>query len=187
MARVGIVAIIIMAALLGLYLIKGNKPEIATASPSPIVLVPPTSPFDFGNQTLFLDETKMSFSKGSYSVNDPDAGLHTAKIDHQTINPAGNRAAAILADQPGGSGTFYYLVGAMLKDGKEIYTIPVLLGDRIMVQKITVDDPEEHDNGQITVEYLDRGPKEPMSATPTKQMIKKYSFEDSGELIEVLH
>lgn len=184
MVRIGIVAIIILAAVAGLYLIKGETPK---TTPSPIpsssVMVPPTQPFDFANQTIKLDNQTLTFKDGMYS----DNASHTAKIDRRVQSPAGNLAAAILIDNPGGSGTFYYLVGAMMKDGKEVYSTPVLLGDRILFLKATVEDPEEYDNGEIVVEYLDHGPNDPMSGEPTKQMDEKYSFEESGELMKVLN
>jgi hypothetical protein len=184
MVRIGIVVIIILSAIAGLYLIKGDQTETTPLpTPSSMVLVPPTQPFDFGNQTLMLDDQTLPFKDGSYT----DNATHTAKIENRMQSASGNQAAAILIDQPGGSGTFYYLVGAVMKDGKEVYSTPILLGDRIKFVKASVSDPGDHDNGEITVEYVDRGPKDPMSAEPTKQMTKKYSFEDSGELIEVLH
>lgn len=188
MVRIGIVVIIILAAVAGLFLIKGDQPETTPyPTPSSMLLVPPSQPFDFGNQTFTLDDQALVFRSGTYTQSSQYEGTHTADIKHISISPNASRAAAILIDQPGGSGTFYYLVGAMMKDGKEVYSTPVLLGDRILFMKAAVEDPGEHDNGEIVLEYLDHGPNDPMSGEPTKQMTKKYSFEDSGELIEVLH
>jgi hypothetical protein len=184
MVRVAIVIIIILAAIVGLFLIKGDKAETTPyPTPSSTVQVPPTQPFDFDNQSINLDDQTLTFKDGSYN----DNASHTAKIDHRVESPSGHLAAAILIDQPGGSGIFYYLVGAMMKDGQEVYSTPILLGDRIMFLKVTVEDPEEYDNGEIVVEYLDHGPNDPMSGEPTKQMNEKYAFEENGNLIHALH
>lgn len=110
----------------------------------------------------------------------------TKLIVNRNLNPEGTRAAAIMIESPGGSGTFYYLLGAMNKDNQEIYSDPVLLGDRIKIVSVTVDNPEEHDNGVITVKYLGRDENIPMTDAPTDVTTVQYAFQDDGKLIKVL-
>ncbi|HSW88637.1 MAG TPA: DUF4232 domain-containing protein [Candidatus Saccharimonadales bacterium] len=142
-------------------------------------------PFDFANQTLLLNNREVTFSNGSYRGSSTGYSQDTATITDRTLNPSGTRAAAILIDSPGGSGTLYYLVGAMNANGEEIYSKPVLLGDRIKIVSVMVDDPKTQDKGVITVRYLDRTANEPMAAEPTQEMLVKYAFQDNGNLIEV--
>ena len=71
--------------------------------------------------------------------------------------------ALLLADDPGGSGTFYYAVLAV-NDGSSWHATNVVpLGDRIAPEKIEVVD------GQFVYRFLERHPGDPMATTPTVQ------------------
>ena len=70
-------------------------------------------------------------------------------------------AALLLADDPGGSGTFYYAVLAV-NDGKSWHATNTLpLGDRIAPQGI------EYAGGQFVYRFMERKPGEPMAAEPS--------------------
>jgi len=71
--------------------------------------------------------------------------------------------ALLLADDPGGSGTFYYAVLAVNDGGSWHATNVVPLGDRIAPEKIEVV------NGQFVYRFLERHPGDPMATTPTVQ------------------
>ncbi len=145
------------------------------------------SQVDFGNQKVMLNNQELLFVKGSYKSSDTTYGPHTASIGDQAGNLSKTRYVAILTDKPGGSGTFSYLVGAMPKQGKIVYSKPVLLGDRIKIISVVVDNPGAKDNGIVTVQYLDRTEGSPMSSEPTQEIIAKYTFQDDGNLLAVLH
>lgn len=132
----------------------------------------------------YQQQDSFDFTKQEFTL---DGAEVTGSVTNRTISPGGMTAAAILVDSSEGSGTFYYLVGAMMKDEKELYSAPVLLGDRIQIVSVTPDNPGSEDNGLITVQYLDRPANAPMVADPTVSMIKKFAFEDDGNLIGVLH
>ena len=70
-------------------------------------------------------------------------------------------AGLILVDQPGGTGTFYYLAAAINKDGNYVGTNAILLGDRIAPQNIRIQ------NGALIANYADRKPDEPFSVQPS--------------------
>jgi len=144
---------------------------------------PKRNPFDFGNQTYAINSQKLSFVNGTFKNNQQ----HTATIMSINENGSHTRAATILVDEPGGSGSFSYLVGAMITNDKVVYSQPVLLGDRITIVSINVDEKSSTDNGMITVTYLDHAPNTPMVTAPTQKQTKKYAFEDNGTLVEVLH
>lgn len=70
-------------------------------------------------------------------------------------------AVVILSHDPGGSGVFYYAAAAQ-RDGSTFSGTPAfLLGDRIVVERVSIRD------GVVTVDYRDRREGEPMSAVPT--------------------
>lgn len=143
--------------------------------------------FDFGNQTMDLMDQQVRFVNGVYNSSNQKQGVRTAKVSQPTLNPSGTTAAVIVTDNPGGSGTFFYLVGALRKEGETIYSQPVLLGDRIKIVSLSLDNPGTEDNGLLSVEYLDRSATAAMSEEPSVKVIKKFAFQDNGGLIGVMH
>ncbi|MGV1088735.1 MAG: hypothetical protein ACOYBX_12190 [Mycobacterium sp.] len=69
--------------------------------------------------------------------------------------------ALLIADDPGGSGTFYYAVLAVDQGGSWRATNALPLGDRIKPENI------QYADGQFVYRFLERKPDEPMSAPPT--------------------
>lgn len=152
------------------YCIHQRRMATPGSMPKPVAYQQQQMSFDFTKQEFTLDGTEI-----------------TGSITNRNVSPDGTTAAAILVNSSQGSGTFYYLVGAMMKDGKEVYSTPVLLGDRVKIVYVTPDNPGTEDNGLITVQYLDRAKNAPMVTEPTIKMVKKFAFEDNGNLIGVLH
>lgn len=172
-----LIAIILVGAVVSRT--RYSKTSYAT-TPNPSLEA--VAPFDFENQTVVVDTTEMEFSKGSYSGNG-----HAATISGRAASANGSRAAAIMTDSPGGSGTFYYIIGASIEKGTKVFSKPMLLGDRVKILSVTVLDPGAHDFGEIMVSYDEREPNEPMAAEPTDPKTAKFSFLETGELINVLH
>jgi hypothetical protein len=79
-------------------------------------------------------------------------------------------AVMIIATQPGGSGTFYYVAVAELDGGAYTGSAGVLLGDRIAPQSVTFAD------GVVTVDYAERKPGEPMSVPPSVATRKRFVY-----------
>lgn len=69
--------------------------------------------------------------------------------------------ALILVQNPGGSGTFYYVAAAINTTNGTRGTNAVLLGDRIAPQNIAIR------NGQVIANYADRKPTDPMTTPPS--------------------
>ncbi len=94
------------------------------------------------------------------------------------INNDGIKDYAMLITVSGsGSGTFFYIAGAVVdKDGKLNTTNTIFLGDRIAPQNINMKD------NKIVVNYADRKEGEPMSARPSIG-ISKY-FEVAGNILK---
>ncbi|NCN52565.1 hypothetical protein GW943_02030 [Candidatus Parcubacteria bacterium] len=74
--------------------------------------------------------------------------------------------AFILTQETGGSGVFYYAVGAVMTDGGYVGTDGYLLGDRIAPQSTDVSPNPRHKN-VVVFNYVDRAPNEPMTAQPS--------------------
>jgi hypothetical protein len=91
--------------------------------------------------------------------------------------------AFIITRETGGSGTFFYLVGAIQSDDNLYHgTNAMLVGDRIAPQTTELKD------GLIVINYADRKPGEPMSAQPSvgKSMYVKFDEETNsfGEVVQ---
>ena len=89
------------------------------------------------------------------------------KTVYGDLNGDGNEDAAILLiHDPGGSGTFFYVAGALNINGKFQGTNAVLLGDRITPRDLQIR------NGILITKYADRRPGEPMTAIPSVRRSK---------------
>lgn len=78
----------------------------------------------------------------------------------------------VLTQSPGGSGTFFYAVGALKTSTGWIGTNGVLLGDRIAPQST------EYRDGRAIVSYADRKPGEPVTARPSVGVSKTFKIVD---------
>lgn len=80
----------------------------------------------------------------------------------------------VLVDQPGGSGSFYYLA-VLLNPTSGATTVPaVLLGDRITVNGLKVDAKT------IVVDMLDRAAGQPMTSSPGVSVTKRFALDAGG-------
>jgi hypothetical protein len=81
---------------------------------------------------------------------------------HTDLDGDGREDVVFLVTQEaGGSGTFFYLVGALNTERGYVGTQAVLIGDRISPQTTEVHD------GLVVVNYADRAVGEPMTAEPS--------------------
>jgi hypothetical protein len=90
--------------------------------------------------------------------------------------------AFLVTYEPGGSGTFFYLAGAINEGGKYRGTNMMLIGDRIAPQTT------EFKDGQVVIHYAERAPGEPFTTPPSvgKSLYAKYSSttNDFGEVVQ---
>jgi heat shock protein HslJ len=90
----------------------------------------------------------------------------------------GQDAAAVLLDEnSGGSGLFVSLALVLDQDGTPVNVATTLLGDRVDVYALTIDE-----NGVIAVEMVRQGPNDPMCC-PTEVVRVLYVY-DGAQLIE---
>lgn len=74
--------------------------------------------------------------------------------------------AFILTQKTGGSGVFYYAVGAVMTKDGYVGTDGYLLGDRIAPQSTNISQNPRHKE-VVVFNYVDRAPNEPMTAAPS--------------------
>jgi len=133
----------------------------------------PSGLFNFGNQTFVLNHEVLHFLNGF--SRSPD-GQHVARLTNRSVNQSMTRAAAILIDNPSGSGIFFYVVGAARVKGRESYSSPVFVGDRIKIEAV-------HVSAEIvTVHYLDHPANVPLGLPPTKPVTVTYTIQGDGSL-----
>jgi hypothetical protein len=147
--------------------------------PKKIVLDPKNCTYDIGGERITL--------KNGYSEKEIVPGSASTQITQYfgnqvlaDFNGDGVKDTAFLLTQSsGGSGTFYYAVVALSSKNGCKGTNAVLLGDRIAPQTT------EFNNGEIIVNYADRKPNEPMTATPSVGVSKYLEVKDNS-LVEVI-
>ena len=159
---------------LGFYFFKLPKP----AEVKPDVVFDPT------NATYIIDGNPVTLVNGSAEVSAAPGSASTVKTMIfgrpmiGDLNKDGVQDAALLLVQdPGGSGTFYYIAAALNEGNVAKGTNAILLGDRIAPQTL------ELRNGQVIVNYAIRKPGEPMSTQPS-QGVSKYFNVENGVLVE---
>lgn len=84
------------------------------------------------------------------------------EVEHDIDGDGVDDVVFLITQETGGSGTFFYVVGALARDGGYLGTQAVYLGDRIAPQTT-----EKGEGRQIIVNYADRAPEEPMTAQPS--------------------
>lgn len=78
-------------------------------------------------------------------------------------------AVVILVNEPGGSGTFYYVAAAYNDGSHFIGSTALLLGDRIDMRSVTVE------NGTVIVSYSDHGRTQAIAYTAQKRLERRFS------------
>ena len=86
-------------------------------------------------------------------------------------------AAVVLVQNPGGSGTFYYVAAAINRGNATQGTNAISFGDRVAPQTLEIN------NGKIIMNYADRKPGEPMTVQPSVG-VSRYFTVQNGTLLE---
>ncbi len=135
--------------------------------------------------SLFLKKTiKLTNGIYSESPSEPNMASHCEvdiykdKIVFGDLNGDGKNDAAVVSDGTcGGSGTFRELAVVMNKDGQPIYLASATLGDRVIINSITID------SGIITLDMVVQGPNDGLCC-PTVHKTLKYKLSEN-QLIEI--
>jgi hypothetical protein len=177
---IGMVAVLVIAFFMVDQLFYAKEPTGTPAAPMPAAgsLDPRSAAYMIDGKSVQLVDGSASteIAPGSASRLVTNAfGLPT----FGDLNGDGvDDAAMFLTQDGGGSGTFYYVVAAVNRDGRFEGTNAVLLGDRIAPQTVEIRD------GVLIANYADRNPGEPLSAQPSVG-VSKYLKLENGQLTEV--
>lgn len=92
----------------------------------------------------------------------------------------------LLTQETGGSGTFFYAVAALNKEDGYVGSDGYFLGDRIAPQSTDISPNPRHER-VVVINYADRLPEEPMTASPSvgKSVYLKISQENNRWAIVV--
>ncbi|MEK7600534.1 MAG: hypothetical protein AAB463_01055 [Patescibacteria group bacterium] len=134
---------------------------------------------DYRNATYIIEGERVQLVDGEAEVGSVITQAFGNEASADLTGDSIPDVAFILAQQPGGTGTFYYIAVARgVAGGGYEGTNALLLGDRIAPQTTEIR------NGTIIVNYADRRPDEPMTADPTVGVSRTFRME-SGTLKEV--
>jgi hypothetical protein len=125
------------------------------------------------NATFTIEEKTFKLQNGEYK----EGTKYTAGISNIVmgdLNKDGKKdAVAIINNQTGGTGSFYYLVAILNKDDKPEYVASQLLGDRIAVDSLKIE------NNVINLDIKDHAKGTPMAAEPDLEKSLNYELSNN--------
>lgn len=137
---------------------------------------------DARNATYRIDKDVVTLANGRLERDAAPGSatkIVTTLVDPQTTGDVDGDARSdtvvILVNQPGGSGSFYYLAVLMNTAAGVTATPAMLIGDRIVVTALRLE------GRTIVVEYLDHASGQPLAASPTVTTTKRFVV-DAGAL-----
>ncbi len=187
MSKLQLLLIVILFTAIALFAVVlfGLNPwlDAGQENQSPVNSKPAT--LDYKNITYIIENQPIKLING-YSEMEVAPGSASKIITRYFGNEAvgdlngdGTKDVAfLLTQETSGSGTFFYLASALKTSEGWQSAGTVFLGDRIAPQSDNIN------NGTITINYVDRKPSEPMTATPSVG-ISKYFIIKNGSLQEI--
>lgn len=177
---IGWVLIIGAFFLAGWYIVYVKKPGINSISPQVQDGLEQQKNIDIANLTYNIEGREVTLIDGLSETPTSETRLFDINLFTDVNGDGLKDETVILVDQPGGSGTFYYLFVVFgQKDDVIKMTKPYLLGDRIDVKTLSF----SNSTNRLTVIFLDRKPGQPFSATPTLEKRLRFKIEN-GELLQ---
>ncbi|MCA9360753.1 Gmad2 immunoglobulin-like domain-containing protein [Candidatus Kaiserbacteria bacterium] len=161
-----------------------------TTPPNPDVETEQILSSDTKNITLVISGEPITLQNGVSEMNIADDSESTRvvryfgnEVEQDIDNDGDLDKVFLITENTGGSGTFFYAVGAINDDEHYSGTNAMFLGDRIAPQTT-----ETANNGEVIINYAERLPAEPMTTPPSvgKSMWLKYDVESNsfGEVVQ---
>ncbi len=164
-------AIVIVLVGFGVYWALKNMSQSAT--------------FDPKNATYIVEGTTVTLVNGESEIEaapGSDSKVTTKYFGNGAVGDLNGDGvpdtAFLITQNGGGTGTFYYVVAVLNANGGFTATDAFFLGDRIAPQTTEIQD------GQLIVNFADRGPGKPFTAEPSLA-VSKYLVVEDGMLKEV--
>jgi len=164
--------LVLAAAALGIYVRGGISVE-------PTIFDPLNADYDLDGMQVTLVNGKSEVPIGEDMAATINTRAFREPFFGDLTGDGKNDAGLFIYQDPGGTGTFFYVAAAIDDKGKTITTKAVLLGDRIAPQSIIVI------NNEMIVSYMVREEGEPFTATPSVMIERRFIIENN-DLKEVL-
>ena len=183
-----ILLLVVLVLAVGVALSKrdGERSKVIENTPTPQAIPTPENEITLGSDPLNISYevggTVVKLVDGEYEGVIPGSAAKVVTsvwdvyIDSLT-QEGRDDAAVILVQNPGGSGTFYYIAAGIDKGDGYLGTNAIFLGDRIAMQTVEID------NMQIIVNYTDNVEGDSM-ADGTSVGVSKWFVVDGDKLIE---
>lgn len=159
---------------LGFYFFGFKKPNVTNV---PAVFNPLNGTYMIEKTAVTLENGKAEASVSPNSATKVSTMAFGEPVRGDLNGDGVSDATLILAQNSGGSGTFYYVVAALNIGNAVLGTNAIFLGDRIAPQTLEVR------NGQIIANYAERKQGEPMTTQPSMG-VSKYLNVVNGALVE---
>lgn len=137
--------------------------------------------FDLGDNSN-VDGGKVPLANGKWTdaASGTTYSLHPIHALGDLDGDGNGDAVAVLVESSGGTGSFYYLFAVMSRDGKPTQLgDPEWLGDRTVVQRLTIDR-----KGVITIRYVTHADGD-AACCPTMKIEDRYRVEN-GRLVGII-
>jgi heat shock protein HslJ len=131
----------------------------------------------------FRDDCEVSITAGEYQESiEGAASLITMQLSNHMAfgdidGDGAEEAVVVMVSHTGGSGVFYELHVVENQNGERVNTALTLLGDRIILNDLSIED------GEIIATMIIAGPNDAMCC-PGTPVTQRYEY-DSGELVQV--
>ena len=143
---------------------------IADRAPRSLPADPIDARFEIGTAAVLLDGGVAEAPAAPGSAMRVRTQVFGGPVFGDLDGDADDDAALWLVQDPGGSGSFYYVAAAINESGGFRGTSAVLLGDRIIPRELLI----EH--RMVTVRFARRRPEEPMAATPAVETVRRFTL-----------
>ena len=143
-----------------------------------------TTPFDGANATYTINGKPVTLVKGVAEMTSENSAMVTTTryMGQEAIGDLDGDGQADrvfwIAQDAGGSGTFYYVVAAIQKNEGYSTTNAFLVGDRIAPESLDI----RGDAHEVHVLYADRKPGEPMITRPSEGKVLLLKVNRDGVL-----
>ena len=161
----------------GVKFIKAGKEMIPLATGG-LATDPLNAAYVVGRRSIKLSDGRSEIVEAPGSATRTKISVFGKPVYGDIDGDGEEDTALLLVEDPGGSGTFYYVAASINLDGAYRGTNAVLLGDRIAPQNVRIR------NGVIFANYADRQEGEPMASRPSVGKSKYLTLRE-GALVEI--
>lgn len=164
----------------GIWLYSGMESGVTPESKNVVLAADPlNASYQIEGMTITLTSGRSEISAAEGSAAMISTEIFGEPVYGDIDGDGDEDAGVLIKQEPGGTGTFYYMAAAIKSDDGYEGTNALLLGDRVAPQGAV-----QISGGEVVANYADRAVDEPMSATPSVGKTLRAKF-DKGKMVEV--